>query len=180
VEYKHNAIPMSQCSDIQTTIPTIPKGEVQQVITQMCRDTKTGDLKWFTMAPGIGVGYGVASKESVYYHTEFWNYTGTIYDLNSEGKFSLRCNDLYGWIDAGLGEKLLAAIKGDKNVQTKSEPDFELVLTEAKPIYVLSGTGNCTGCGKIRGSGELLNGIPCECGYVPERAEFLLEEGIDA
>jgi hypothetical protein len=47
--------------------------------------------------------------------------------------------------------------------------DFVMVnKPEKEEWYTLSGVAHCTACGKTRGTGEVLQGVPCECGYTPK------------
>jgi hypothetical protein len=49
-------------------------------------------------------------------------------------------------------------------------PDIAYLTPKQNPYNmgnITIGAGTCAGCGKTRGSGSILNGVPCECGYVP-------------
>jgi hypothetical protein len=58
----------------------------------------------------------------------------------------------------------------------KFERVEDIKWAELPPVSITYGTGTCKGCGKTRGSGSILNGVPCECGYVPERSPYLPNE----
>ena len=47
-------------------------------------------------------------------------------------------------------------------------------MEKIKGIYTLCGVTQCSVCGENRGSGDVLNGVPCEtCGYEPEVPQYI-------
>lgn len=45
---------------------------------------------------------------------------------------------------------------------------YHIKWADLPSVSVTYGTVTCKGCSKTRGSGDILNGVICECGYTPE------------
>jgi hypothetical protein len=64
-------------------------------------------------------------------------------------------------------EEQVERIRKLQQLRSDYVPKETIKWADVPNVSITYGTGTCGGCGKIRGSGAILNGVPCECGYIP-------------